>query len=373
MPRVGILTFHWADNFGAILQAYALQKVVGNLGYQVEIVDFRPPDLVLSYRPTLRRKELEVVYGKGKMVRGFIVELLTFLKKKKRVRLFEEFRQQFLKLSEKRCSTAEELCLLVREYNCCIVGSDQVWNPYFLLRSGGVYLLPFCGSQGKIAYAASIAESIPEPLLDFYKVHVSDFDYVSLREKSLCNYLSSVLERPIEAALDPTLLLSKEDYREIARKPVMNLHKRFLLAYNLGNPRVLRLAEDLSTKTGLPVVCYKKPLKRLLDQRKTFDHFGPREFLWLVDQADIIVTDSYHGTIFSILFEKPFFVVLPESKSVRILDLLDMLKLSDRVFRDSSTFLNFGSVDYSEIREILRDEREKSLSFLRDALVNLCT
>lgn len=370
MSKVGVLTFHWADNFGAVLQAYALQRAIESIGFAVEIVDFRPPQLILPYLPVLRWREIVERYGEKKAILGFAKEVLTYRRKKSRQLLFESFREQYLHLGDQTFFVATMLANTLRGYSHCVVGSDQVWRPCFLRGAENVYFLPFREIKRKVAYAASIGEPVPQGLFEFYKMHLSAFDHISVREGAAGDFLSSLLGRAIEVVLDPTLLLSAKDYEEIMCVPKEKLPERYLLAYNF-DVQALRLAEELAKRYKLPVVSYSKPFRRRVwSLGKAFDHLGPREFLWLTKHAEVVVTNSYHGMIFAMLFEKPLFIVIsPKFAPTRILDFLSRLNLNQNLSEKNGVLLaTIDVLGYEKLWQKLSYEREKSYAFLYRAL-----
>ena len=285
--KIGIMTFHNADNLGAVLQAYALQRVLEeSCAVSAEVIDYRCP----AIEETKKAK-----YGS---------HLFSYLKAlPKNVyygikhRGFEKFRRKFLNRSEK---TYTELTIAdsVPLYDAYITGSDQVWNPEC---SGwdDAYFLNFASDkQKKYSYAASLGTyHYKKDEYSRYQKLLERFDRISVRECSAVEELKKLGIDGVEVCPDPVFLLPAEYWRKIMSKRLCS--KRYVLVYLvLPDVNVMNSAREYARKNNCKLICNKKSIEFIL-------HNSPREFLSWVYYADCIFTNSFHGTVFSLLFNKP--------------------------------------------------------------------
>jgi len=390
--KIGILTFHWANHFGAILQAWALNRLLIDMGYEAEIINFIPR-LALLYSQVLKPSELakkHLVESNAifRGIRRVAIEPIRYICNLRGIMhknaLFNHFRKRFMQVSSKAIGNINELKQKCLEYDICLVGSDQVWNPDFLIHSDFAYLLPFrLGQVKKIAFSASIAtEDVPPAILKLYKATLSDFSFISLREKTHCRLLSLLLRRKVYSTLDPTLLVNRESYESIMNKDMLLPYDKYVLVYNL-RLSLLPLAKKVANIVKLPTIIYHKPQgnKRRIRKHPFSEYFkaapsfpfeGPREFLVLLENAELVITDSFHGTALSILFEKPFITIITNlEKKSRITDLLELFGLEKRLFTPKKTLIKeviHKCIDFTPIRKTLNAARRNSLKLLTIAL-----
>ncbi|MEM0358314.1 MAG: polysaccharide pyruvyl transferase family protein [Candidatus Bathyarchaeia archaeon] len=361
MKKVGLLTFHFADNIGALLSTYALQSVLQKIGMTVSVINFIPP-MMLEYStflPSFYRVKYEcksyfdTFRAYFKHIASHTIDLNGILKKHKKC---EEFRQRYLNITEILIRDLGNLKKACESFDACIVGGDQVWNPRFLELSNFGYLLPFKLKNAlKIAYAASIAEKIPQNQLNIFRECVHHFSAVSVRERSSSSELTKLLGREIYHVLDPTLLMEKSDYANIIKEPAMRFPSRYILTYNVGkylNNPIFSVAKKMSNKIGIPVVTIGFSMKNHC-------YVGPSEFLWLLENAEYVITNSYHGMLLSIVFQKRFIVVPPSLGSLRVIDFIEEFNL-----RENNTKI----IDYKKLCKFLSESKAFSINFLRKAL-----
>ena len=373
MDRIGILTFHWADNFGAVLQTYALQQVLTQMGADVNIINFVPANLSIDYQLFVNPVKLTQLRGLKATVLTYASRIKRFTQVKKRVSSYGDFRRKYLRLSGDAFENIETLKKICEELDICIVGSDQVWNPDFLSLCNNAYLLPFKLSLAKkVSYAASVSCCLNESWMELFKEHLKSFWRISVREEITCTELSSIINRQIYHVLDPTLLLDVEDYAKI-EKSITNIEtERYLLVYNFGTDP-LPIAERIAEQLNVPIVVFNKPRKYQLKRYyREFSDAGPGEFLSLVKNAEYVVTNSYHGTIFSIIFGKPFITVPHATRSVRMIELLKCLELDDRIVKDVNDLpvkhIDMDSSRYNISKEILKEKQRFSIKFLESVI-----
>lgn len=336
--KIGILTFHYALNYGAVLQAFSLLRNCEVLGYDVEIVNYFTREHEVANR---------IIFDKHRgVVKSLFYTILVFpnmLKLWRKQRRFNQFREEALRLS-RRYKTATELLNNLPDKDAYITGSDQVFNPVSD-DNISVYYLEFTKrtDQRKIAYAPSFGISTFD--ISFRKrIYnlINDFDYLSCREDDGAVFLSNITGRDVPTVLDPVFLWGAPQWRKVM-SPYRGINKcrnGYIFVYDLnGREHLLLLAKKLQNKTNLPIVCLttKKYLIGRLHAGQTILDAGPREFLSLIANASFVVTDSFHGVAFSIVFQKKFlaFNALPKA-SQRIKSLLEDLSLSERFIVDTS-------------------------------------
>ncbi len=350
MKEVGIATFHFADNYGAVLQCYALQKVINRFeGVHAKIIDYRPPEFRYAKVWTSER------------------EKLLFQKKRQS---FEHFLVQHCELSPQRVSV-----ITGEECDYCCVGSDQIWNPTHVFEE---YFLPNVSSNiCKIAYAPSIGCSVADAKSkeSVFAKYLPSFKAISLREKEHVEYLSDIAGKKCECVLDPTLLLNPEDYFPILSRKTVGEEEPYLLFYWLKNDRELfrgmELANSIARKFNLKILHSVVGAKESMFYQggECIYYTGIEEFLWYIKNASFVVTNSYHGTIFSLQFEVPFYSFVVKSMMSRFSTLMSYCDLKDRVV---TKLIRIGDVskdiDYKRMKIEIFRHRAESIDYLKKAL-----
>ncbi|MCX7998792.1 MAG: polysaccharide pyruvyl transferase family protein [Leptospiraceae bacterium] len=360
---VGILTFHYIENFGAVLQAYALQEVIKKMGYYVEIIDFCPTKITPK----------SIAYS---IIKKLLLRR-NFLLRRNR---FYLFRKNFMHLSKEKYNSSKELKNKPFAYDVYLVGSDQVWNPRYIKTFGFSYLLDFAPPNAhKISYAASVVEKIPEELIAKYKHYLEQFRYISVREKSSKDILKEFLDREIEVCLDPALLLKAEQWQKIIKEPKQRPYKQFIVVLDYFKTKnLIKLTNRIAREKHLSVVSFSPqiPMKeRYINYYGSIYFEGPCEILWYLSNADLILTSSLHGLVFALIFGKNFLCVPDPYRGSRIIDLLAELEIED------DHVLNYNASDEEvknlEPRNISADSinklnnlRDRSIRFLKRALKN---
>jgi hypothetical protein len=292
----------------------------------------------------------------------------------KRRRSFSDFRKRHLKIVPDVLRTVEELYINTLVYDYYIVGSDQVWNPDFLLQTGGAYFLSFADKNTKkIAYAASIANKQVEDYRNIFEKELKKFDYISIRENSDLEFIHKVCDKGAITVLDPTLLTDEKSWLGIA---TYNFSPgRFILVYDLfKDEELVKLANRIANEFDCKIISYTKnkgKVGRFINWMGSFESYGPSDFLGLFKKAEFVVTSSFHGTAFSVIFNKPFYTVPHPTRGSRMIDLLKDLELNDRlvVHNKDLEFIDVA-IDYESVNEKLNVMRRKSIDFLSTALGN---
>lgn len=321
--KIATLTFHRAINYGAILQTYALQKSLEKLGCDTEVLDYRSDFLENLHNPHN--------ISKYKSFLHYCYSVLKNRVKKDNRKAFREFSESYLKISEKYSKS--NIKNAADEYKAVIVGSDQVWN-YNCTDFDKTYFLDFLSDKKqKYSYAASIGVKLEDgKICGEYKSLLSDFSVLSVREEQARMELNK-LDLFSQTSLDPTLLLSGDEWRKIAVKPKGNFKKYVLVYVITPTKSIFDIAKKLSRKYGMEIIYINEFLFNKFGV-KNKSRITPNEWLWLFDNADFIVTNSFHGTAFSVNLKKQFYVEpLPVKTNVnsRIYDFLNILNLNDRI------------------------------------------
>ena len=361
--KIGIITFQRAQNFGAQMQMYALSTLLKNEGHDVWILDYHCPNVEDRYLNVFRPvgKFLNKYYLPDFAL--FFQYLNSFIRgyHQEKVKKYNKFLQDFFKLT-RRFERKEDM---PTDFDVLITGSDQVWSYFETKGRREPYFLDNGSNDGKkpylISYAASVEQKYYSLLLsdkDYVKAALKRFLYVFTREQSLANFITNDIGIPSKAVIDPTLLLTKDEYQKIAIKPK---DEHYLLVYRVTpNQYIDKTAKKISEELGLKIVyshsCYIATDKAGM--------FGPREMLGYFCYADAIVTSSFHGTAFSIINRKDFYCVYDKPQS-RINDLLSALQISDRVLIGDA-YKGFTKVVYNEAA--IKEFKSKSLIMLTDAL-----
>lgn len=365
---VGIITFHASHNYGSMLQAYALQQVLLNLGFDCEIINFRTEIQKKLYcLPYLRGNF-------GSRIKHLLAYLPFLYVLKKKDYLFESFLIKELKLSSCEFSTSKELELSNLQYDYYISGSDQIWNIQGL-DFDWAYFLSFIKNKKKVAYAPSMGPFpfIDEKSLKYIAQYIADYDAISVREQSTVDCLKGVLHVEYPLVLDPTLLLPSTSWSTwIGEEPIFKGEYIFLYA-PCYDASVFKMAQLLSKQLKLKVVVSQlygaiRADSWLLDSTFTaYLKVGPKEFLNLCKYATCTIGKSFHLAIFSILLNVPFFII-DGLKDSRTRTLLQSLKLTSQAI-DSTKQSTFSlDINFEEAFRIIEKKRGDSLKWLQEAL-----
>lgn len=380
MKRVGILTIHNSPNYGASLQAYALYAYLSQqTGILCEMIDLHRPH-EKGYIPSKRFRPYRCV--QPNMWKRIKAMLRKVLNKNKNTDLYSaEARPKFeafnksIKLSRPYWSI-DELYACPPDYDIYVTGSDQVWNPTqpYCLEP---YFLTFVPKgKKKVSYASSIAvtELRDDERQDFQH-WLSDYDIISVRERHAQQLLASFINQPISLVADPTFLLDAETWEALAVNP--QNQSPYILLFTLDyDLDLLRFAVRISKEAGLCLIYLNQLLPKLNDEEcVAIRDAGPKEFLGYIACADMVITNSYHATVFSVILEaKNFYTYIAgyNQRGSRIIDLLDTFGLQQHLLRhdlsEDYKTLSSGLIDWQRIREVTQRERNGGREFLKKAL-----
>ncbi|MBY8908370.1 polysaccharide pyruvyl transferase family protein [Salinicoccus roseus] len=371
MRKIGILTYHFADNFGAVLQCYALKEVISEYE-EVEIIDYKPEYINNMHKVIVNPFKIKnlTVYNKFKLLVKHILPLNIYRTTVKKMN-FMKFRKKELPLSEKTFKNAESFIKKIEDYRCIVVGSDQVWNPELQGEIDKMYFLNFGKKYVKrVSYAASIGKpEVSEKYLNDFIKSINKFDAISVREERSERFISKIVENKVEVTLDPTLLLDKSRWVSISEPA--DIKQEYILVYDLENTNdITEIVNELSNKLKLPVVTYSN--KNIYHNKvESFSNYGPAKFLGLFKDASYVVTNSFHGTVFSVIFEKKFITIPHTTRGNRMEDFLYKLNLEGRIVKEKNDLesVNYkDNINFSIPNKILECEKEKSLSYLKKSL-----
>lgn len=348
-----IITIHHIHNFGSVFQTYGLQKFLQQQGMDASIIDYR-----LDYYEAGRNK-LKTMVGKA-------LNLKSYLTRKKK---FERFVRNYENCTKKRFLTEDQLKDAYKNTNdILIAGGDQLWNNYHPCGNDDAYKLTFSDGR-KIAYGTSMGrDNFTEEELKTLAGKVTDFESIMLREKSTVDMLRKHTAVPVSHVIDPVGLLNAEDFLKIAKKPAIT--EPYAVMYLADSSPLLDAAIELLAKK------MKLKIVHICGFRKKCycDHFvkdaGPEEILGYIANAQFVLSASFHATMFSLMFNKPFATLLPgEKTNARIEDLLKNVGLEDRILRkeEDLTVLECP-IDYTKPNEILKNLKEASRELLLQTL-----
>ena len=373
--KAGLITFHYAHHYGAQLQAYALHKTIGDMGVPCEIIDYVRPDTLMG----------NSLFKKGLSPRSLMSNAHTLLHYpafKKRYSRFNAFVKEHMRLGEKRYLKFEELMADPPKYDLYVCGSDQIWNPLIFTPKDfdSSFFMPFAGDKKRIAYAPSFGiAKIPDGLQKKLKGYLETFGSLSTRESQGARIVEELTGRTAEVVLDPTLLLKESEWSSLCAKPGNT--QPYILCYFVSDPTPFMNAIQIVAKElRLPIICLCGSRRRIPGSRGRIFNAGPKEFLSLFREAAFVMTNSFHGTVFSILFNKDFYSFESSrndsGKSVnsRLQTILKILGLEDRLIKSgaSGALTSEGDIgariDYAPVLDKLEKERETSLKYLKNAL-----
>lgn len=375
--KAGIITMHKVPNYGSHLQAYALQEAVNDMGYDAELIDYKyPNEYHIARDKDLTKKKLNLFNFIKSVLKSpiTIFNKIIFARQRK---LFNDFEDKFFNLS---CSynSQEEIKKEKPVYDIYITGSDQVWNPRFAC-GDDIYMCNFGDfSKSRIAYGASVAATnIPESMKSIYKENLSRYKAIGIRDFSSKQELENIIEKNIEVVCDPVFLLSSEAWHKLSERSKFKLPKKYILIYILTYsfepyPQIIKIIEDVKNNLNLPVVYVNTSLRhyfQIKPYKNIFTASVP-DFLKLFANASYVITTSFHGTAFSLIFHRQFLSIINDSKKdSRISDLQKTVGLSNyTTMNDYNSSLLGKQIDYNAINANVEQMIHKSCDFLKNAV-----
>lgn len=373
--KIGIITICKVNNYGAELQAFATQKKLEQMGFDVEIIDYiyyknwrfkDTPKSAPFIAMSLRQK---IAYNlKYRCINWGIDVLLPIISTKEQYRKirYRNFHQH-IKFSPSYYSI-DDLYKNTPQYDIYMTGSDQVWNPA-AQSSIEPYFLTFAPRERKkISYASSFGISkLNKNLQPKFRKLLNNFDVIGVREQDGVNLVQYLCNKEAQLVIDPTLLLTRDEWKPYT-KEYPNIPSEYILIYQLSDSNILaEHAIKLGNKTGLPIyrICKRSYMNKKNKDITNITDAGPQEFLSLISKANFVLTDSFHGTAFSVNFATPFYAILSTRKAnnSRIESLLEKLNLKDRIIYDNN-IMDLSESPLPNYSFELNKLRNQSIEFL---------
>lgn len=357
--RICTITHHTVPNYGAVLQTYALQKAIFNLGFNNEVLNYESDRVNRKYITKINK----IKSGKQ------LIKYIVFPKEKLRAKKIRKFVDKYVKVSDIKYKR-ENLKDANNKYDLFITGSDQVWN--LNIHEGDTsYMLDFVTDlKKKGSYAASFGYiNVPDIYIDITKKNLQSFKFYNVREVQGKEILKNLIGKESNLVLDPTLLLKSDDYEKIMGE--INIKKPYILVYNLTQSlTMIKFAKELAYSTGYKIVCINTSHKNVKGCININDA-SPEEFLTYIRNAEYVVTSSFHGIIFSLIFNKQFFYELNSKKNnnnSRLVNLGKLFDIENREIKRNKRLNEYIDINYSKINNIIIKEQKKSLNILKNMI-----
>lgn len=348
--KIGILTLV-GSNYGNRLQNYALQEYLKSLDSSIEVATFQ--------RNYARNLFLASVKKKIKNKKS---PDDVFLMKIKEV--FQQFNNEYVQFTDEIVYKCYDNTKLNERYDYFITGSDQVWNPYYTLTSKNDFIM-FADHEKRISYAASIGVAeIPEKRKEEYMACLQGMHAISVREEAAKRLIQKLTKKEAQVHVDPTMLLCTEKWESIEKVPNWYKGGSFILSYILGDmTNSIQYELDEASKT------YDAPIVHVFNRKQTLDYIhDPSQFLWLIHHAQCVYTDSFHCTLFALLYGKDFVVFRRKGEESKSGSRIDTLLRTFDLYEDFDTLLKISTYDRNMIHMKLETEQKRSETYLKQAL-----
>lgn len=359
--KIGIITIHTDFNYGAVLQAIATQKVFEINGYDAEIID---------YRNKFIDQQSKIMYKQNNKFKGYFITLIRntvfgrYFYYKKAIKDLDKYRKK----TNIRYYSIDDLKDV--KYDVLVVGSDQLWNPIISNGIDPAFLLNFGQSKKKISLATSMGSYIlNESDKKVFKSLLKNFNSISVREKHAIDQLQPLVSQKIKEILDPTLLLDKniwlDDYAKESK--YYNINEKYILTYFVGGEKSKYKSKvmEYSKKLGIPVWSIQYSNYNWKETDKKILGASVIDFIALIKNASLVLTDSFHGVAFSVNLGKDFVALTNRQNPVRVREFLKKLKLSDRIDMNSD---DYHEVNYQKANDKLIEMRNDSLDWIFKAI-----
>lgn len=376
MNKIAILTLYYNNfNYGGVLQAYALQKKIEELGFSAKQISYRIETGITDWKPI------------NWEIRKCLSKVYYYIKFKNWMKQFENRRKKIISFAEKIPHTeivkASNINKLSKEYDCFICGSDQIWNP---IGWQSVFFFDFLPkNKPRFSYAASVArDSLSEQQLEYMRKYLSKFSTISVRESNTADILNNrYSDLNVCVMPDPVILLTKEQWKAIMVKPLID--EKYILAYFLGHDemnreKAIQYAESHKLKIFFVSHIDKKDYIWEKKHRKSLAPImGIEEFISSIANAEMVLTDSFHGAVFSSIFNIPFYVMSRFKKddqlsmNSRVISLLKELGIPERNCDDIGKVYDYKWKE-EEVKNInfnLERLRKKGIDFLQSTFLSL--
>lgn len=368
--KIGILTFHRATNYGAVLQCFGLYKTLQSYGHDVEVIDYRP-QYIEKYRQAIPLFDIKREKGLLAKLKLFLISFLEIRTKLEAAQRFDKFIYKVFKLSPPVLSPDQ----MPKGYDVIFIGSDQIWSPQICFGFDRIYWGQFPHDKTRLfTYAASIGGHNHLNDDEWGKAgrYLKTFEGISVREQQLQIDLKEQLNFNSELVVDPTILANESVFDNLAEKP-KDMPLNYVLVFSVApTENLIGFAEKVASETNSEIVTLSAYNTPWVLRRGKKNSVNPtvEEFLGWFKYAKCVVTVSFHGTVFSVLFRKDFYS-LSNYMQDRAEHFLRSLNLADRLVSSDSNVINdfsYTSVDYSGVEERLYYMKKQSISFVTNTL-----
>ena len=366
--KVGIITLHRVVNYGSVLQTYALQEKIKDLGYKAETIDYYPERLTkLGMLKRIKNKGER--YQKSFIIRN-LARIIIFPSYIIRFKTFFSFLDKYIDMTKETYVDEERINKAQFDYDIYCTGSDQVWNSGWNEKIDHPYFLTFApNNRRKIAYAASFGKTeLEKNEIEETSNMLKRYNDISVREKSGVDIVKSLGINNVTNVVDPTLLLTGEDWRKISSDKYKE--KKYILVYNLNrNKKIDNYAKKISERTGLKIVYLSYQLHEFYKKGKMVCNPKVEDFISLIDNASYVITDSFHATAFSLNLNTQFIIVYPGKYSTRLQSILELLDLENRVAKDENDLsIIQNDINYEKVNQNMDIMRNESINWLKTSL-----
>ena len=360
--KIGIITFQNAYNYGATLQCIALQETLKNINKnnEVYVIDYRNQTIDNSYKA--------FSFNSGNIFKSIVKGLIFLPQTIKRNKKYSKFLKEKLNLT-KECHNKKEVEEITKSFDVLISGSDQVWNGEATGGIDPIYFLNFKTDAKKISYAASLGSNKMEDKEYFYKL-LSPFDSISVREKDGCEIVEKICGKKVENVLDPTLIIDSNYWLQFVNNNIQ--YSNYIFSYSPNKsvkfPELVNYVSNTNNNKVINVYRDNIGYKNILKNANTSD---PYEFLNLIYNSNIVITTSFHATVFSIIFKKNFWVLSPSNNKSRIYTLLSLLGIEERSLDSIETLKSKDineKIDYETVEKRLEELKKDSINWLKENL-----
>jgi hypothetical protein len=375
MKKIGIVTVYTGFNYGSSLQAYASKKIYKKLGYKSEILGFSSS---LVKGRDIRIEKLLIMFLRTIWRPKLLIKTFFTYKKTLNKNITQGSKEKFFKFSEKYLKVNKMNKKEMRRYGkekevvALICGSDQIWSS-IAIYVDPFYYLRYFPIEKRVAYAPSFGKDIvPYYNKKIIKKYLTEINYISVREQQGKKIIKELINKEVQVLLDPTLLLNRKEWFENIDEINISPNEKYGLFYFLDIPNnlILENLKKIQEKEKIKIIGIPTSLQGI--ESLTLDT-GPIEFLNLINNAEFICTDSYHGMLFSINFNKPFYIFErnygnSHNQNSRIVSILEILKLKERYVKNKSLEEINWNIDWNSINEQLNLERKKAKDYIVNAL-----
>ncbi len=366
MKKVGLMTIYDCNNYGASLQAYATTKNLEELGFDYRIVNYITPS-------DKRLKKFFLFPKNRRYLMHNVKALLNPVSFFRRNKTFNSFVRNSFKITDKEYTLADYKKIADEDFDFLVTGSDQTFslNLWPDPEYGIPFFMPFETKCKKISYSSSMGEHlerITDSQISFMKETLSDFEHLAVREETAANAIEKMIGKRPVITFDPTITLSRDKWEKL-EKP-FDIKEKYIFFYGvLPTKWITEYVEKLSKETGFKVVT---PNIRNTTEMKTdfkrVDYCGPGEFLTLIKNAEMVVTSSFHGTIFSMIYEKPFASLLIGSGN-RVTTLLKLAGMEEFAFKENDNVI-VQKPDPEKIKAFQKSAKETNYNYLKNSLTD---